>query len=56
MKNHTIPDLYCPLSLPQAATSDGKISMYALSAHGKVVGIFNLNLWAERLWKLYGTA
>ena len=38
---------------PCVTVVDGKFPVYALSAHGKVVGIFNLYLWAERLWKYY---
>ena len=50
--NHTIT-LYIARSVCRgAATSDGLISIYALSAHGKVIIGTKKYSWAERLWKL----
>ena len=51
MNTHTNPISIVRSFYPCGITIDDLISIYALSAHGKVVNFFNVYLWAERLWK-----
>ncbi len=52
MKNHTIQLILLAQFAALRQCAIAKISIYALSAHGKAIRIFNDYLWAERLWKL----